>query len=58
MSGERRIATLLFADIVASAATGATSDLEIVRAHTSLVLAEMRKVPETNDRTVKSSSGS
>jgi predicted ATPase/class 3 adenylate cyclase len=53
MGEERKLVTVLFADIVGSTALGASADPEVVRRRLSRVFAEMRTVLESHGATVE-----
>ena len=53
MAEERKLATILFADIVGSTAAGAAHDPEVVRRTLSRAFAEMRQVLEAHGGTVE-----
>ncbi|MDP9245702.1 MAG: adenylate/guanylate cyclase domain-containing protein, partial [Chloroflexota bacterium] len=53
MTEERKLVTVLFADIVGSTAIGASHDPEVVRRTLSRAFAEVRQVLETHGGTVE-----
>jgi class 3 adenylate cyclase/tetratricopeptide (TPR) repeat protein len=53
MTEERKLVTVLFADIVGSTAMGASNDPEVVRRTLSRTFAEVRRVLETHGGTVE-----
>ncbi len=53
MPEERKLATILFADIVGSTATGVAHDPEVVRRVLSRAFAEMRRILESHGGTVE-----